>query len=62
MLSSKTRSMDHRFFKTLVWLVTALNYREAGRIKGPDKQLAQRPTSLGKQKVTEKEVLIHKTV
>lgn len=54
--------MDHRFFKTLVWLVTALNYREAGRIKGPDKQLAQRPTSLGKQKETEKEVLIHKTV
>lgn len=54
--------MDHRFFKTLVWLVTALNYRETGRIKGPDKQLAQRPTSLGKQKETEKEVLIHKTV
>lgn len=49
--------MDHRFFNTSTCLVTALNYKEAGRLKCPNKQLAQLPTSLGKQQQTEKKVL-----
>lgn len=48
-LSSKARSRDHRFFQTTIWLVTALNYIEAGRLKGPNKKFAPLPTSLGKR-------------
>lgn len=40
MLSVKARTTDHRFFKTSIWLVTALNYKEAGDIQH---QLVQLP-------------------